>query len=106
MSRNILLRVTTLRERTISSRTIYSAFSVVQPSTKVEVDKLENYFNEDEMDEFHTDVDCSSPADSDINYMLGCYLNLLEIEVIEENPLNCAHISELQQADNKLLALQ
>ena len=28
------------------------------------------------------------------------------MEIIEENPLNYAHISEMQQVDNKLLAMQ
>ena len=48
----------------------------------------------------------SGVADPDIHDTLDSYLNLLEMEVIEENPLNYAHISEIQQAGNKLLELQ
>ena len=38
--------------------------------------------------------------------MLESYLHLQEIAVTEEYPLNFAHISEMQQADIKLLVVQ
>ena len=79
---------------------------LMQPSTEIEVDKLKNYSNEDEIDAFHINVDRSGVADSDINDMLDYYLNLPEMEVIEHNPLNYIHISELQQSASKLLAMQ
>jgi hypothetical protein len=37
---------------------------------------------------------------------IGCYLNLPEIPHPDENPLNYAHIRELQQQEEQLLALQ
>jgi hypothetical protein len=37
---------------------------------------------------------------------IGCYLNLPETPHPDENPLNYAHICELQQQDKELLALQ
>jgi hypothetical protein len=37
---------------------------------------------------------------------IECYLNLLDTPHLDENPLNYAHICELQQQDKQLLALQ
>ena len=104
--KNIIADNFSCLQRLPSPKKLAEAKDHVQPSTKVEVDELENYFNEGEIDKFHTDVNCSGVADPDINDVLDSYLNLPEMEVIEENPLNYAHTSELQQAGNKLLELQ
>jgi hypothetical protein len=37
---------------------------------------------------------------------IGCYINLPEASRLDQNPLNYAHICELQQQDEQLLALQ
>ncbi len=37
---------------------------------------------------------------------IECYLNLPDTSHLDENPLNYAHIHELQQQDEQLLALQ
>jgi hypothetical protein len=37
---------------------------------------------------------------------IECYLNLPETSYLDQNPLNYAHICELQQQDGQLLALQ
>jgi hypothetical protein len=37
---------------------------------------------------------------------IECYLNLPDTPHLDENPLNYAHIHELQQQDEQLLALQ
>jgi hypothetical protein len=37
---------------------------------------------------------------------IECYLNLPDTPHLDENPLNYAHICELQQQDKQLLALQ
>jgi hypothetical protein len=37
---------------------------------------------------------------------IECYLNLPEASHLDQNPLNFAHICELQQQDKQLLALQ
>jgi hypothetical protein len=37
---------------------------------------------------------------------IECYLNLLDTPHPDENPLNYAHIRELQQQDKQLLAIQ
>ena len=85
---------------------VAEASNLVHPSTEVEADKLENYFDKDEIDEFHAEVTHSGVTDPHINDMLDSYLTLLEMKGYEENPLNFAHISEMQQADNQLLTIQ
>jgi hypothetical protein len=52
------------------------------------------------------DQDCSGLYDDDIWECIKCYLNLPDIPHPDENPLNYAHIQELQQQDEQLLALQ
>lgn len=103
---NILADNLSRLNRLPSPTELEMAKDLVQPSTDVEVDELENYFDEDEIDDYHTDVIRSGVTDPDIDDMLDSYLNLPEMEIIEENPLNFAHIYEMQQADEKLIAMQ
>ncbi len=42
----------------------------------------------------------------DVWECIECYLNLPDTPHLDENPLNYAHIHELQQLDKQLLALQ
>jgi hypothetical protein len=44
--------------------------------------------------------------DEDVWECIECYLNLPDTPHPDENPLNHAHIHELQQHDKQLLALQ
>jgi hypothetical protein len=43
--------------------------------------------------------------DENVWECIECYLNLPDTPHPDENPLNCAHIHELQQQDKQLLAL-
>jgi hypothetical protein len=52
------------------------------------------------------DQEYSGLYDDDIWEYIECYLNLPDTLRPEENPLNYAHISESQQQDEQLLALQ
>jgi hypothetical protein len=44
--------------------------------------------------------------DDNVWECIECYLNLPETSHLDQNPLNYAHICELQQQDEQLLALQ
>ena len=83
----------------IKTTELEEAKDLVQPLTEVEVDQVENYFDEDKIDDYHTEVIGSGVTDPGIDDMLESYLNLAEMEIIEENPLNFAHIYEMQQTD-------
>ncbi len=52
------------------------------------------------------DQEYSGLYDADIWECIECYLNLPNTPHLDENPLNYAHICELQQQEKQLLALQ
>jgi hypothetical protein len=52
------------------------------------------------------DQEYSGLYDEDVWECIECYLNLPDTPHPEDNPLNYAHIHELQQQDQQLLALQ
>jgi len=62
----------------------------------------------DEGDEeaFLADCNYSGILDDDINVMLECFINLIEIPDHVHNPLSFDCIYKQQQQDQKLLALQ
>ncbi len=55
---------------------------------------------------YFLDQEYSGIYDEDVWECIECYLNLPDTPHPDENPLNYAHISELQQQDKQLLALQ
>jgi hypothetical protein len=62
--------------------------------------------NEEEDKAYFLDQEYSGLYDEDVWECIECYLNLTETPHLDENLLNYAHICELQQQDEKLLALQ
>jgi hypothetical protein len=62
--------------------------------------------NEEEDKAYFLDQEYSSLYDDDIWECIECYLNLPDTPHQDENPLIYAHIRELQQQDEQLLALQ
>jgi hypothetical protein len=62
--------------------------------------------NEEEDKAFFLDQEYSGLYDEDIWECIECYLDLPDTPHPDENPLNYAHICELQQHDKQLLALQ
>ena len=58
---------------------------------------------DDEEDKFFIDLIKAGVWDKDASDSLECYLNLLDSENPEQNPLSCAYICEQQQAVTKLL---
>jgi hypothetical protein len=63
-------------------------------------------FNEEEDKVYLFDQEYSGLYDEDVWECIECYLNLPDTPHPDENPLNYAHICELQQQDKQLLALQ
>ncbi len=61
---------------------------------------------EEEDEAYFLDQEYSGLYDEDIWECIECYLNLPDTPHPDENPLNYAHICELQQQDKQLLALQ
>ncbi len=61
---------------------------------------------EEEDKAYFLDQKYSGLYDEDIWECIECYLNLPDTLHPDENPLNYAHICELQQQDKQLLALQ
>ncbi len=61
---------------------------------------------EEEEEAYFLDQDYSGLYDEDVWECIECYLNLPDTPHPDENPLNYAHIRELQQPDQQLLALQ
>jgi hypothetical protein len=55
---------------------------------------------------YFLDQEYSGFYDDKVWECIGCYLNLPETSHLDQNPLNCAHICELQKQDKQLLALQ
>jgi hypothetical protein len=62
--------------------------------------------NEEEDEEYFLDQEYSGLYDNKVRECIECYLNLPETPHPDPNPLNYAHIRELQQQDEQLLALQ
>jgi hypothetical protein len=52
------------------------------------------------------DQEYSGLYDEEVWECIECYLNLPDTPHLDKNPLNYAHIRELQQQDKQLLALQ
>ncbi len=61
---------------------------------------------EEEDKAYFLDQEYSGLYDEDVWECIECYLNLPDTPHPDENPLNYAHIRELQQQDEQLLALQ
>jgi hypothetical protein len=55
---------------------------------------------------YFLDQECSCLYDDKVWEFIECYLNLSETSHPDQNPLTYAHICELQQQDEQLLALQ
>ncbi len=62
--------------------------------------------NEEEDKAYFLDQEYSGLYNENIWECVECYLNLLDTPHWDENPLNYAHICELQQQDEQLLSLQ
>jgi hypothetical protein len=62
--------------------------------------------NEEEDEAYFVDQEYSGLYDEDVWECIECYLILHDTPHTNENPLNYAHICELQQQDEQLLALQ
>ncbi len=62
--------------------------------------------NEEEDNAYFLDQEYSCLYDDDIWGCIECYLNLHDTPHPDENLLNYAHMQELQQQDEQLLALQ
>jgi hypothetical protein len=62
--------------------------------------------NEEEDEVYFLDQEYSGLYDDKVWGCVECYLNLPETSHSDENPLNYAHIRELQQQDKQLLTLQ
>ncbi len=61
---------------------------------------------EEEDEAYFLDQENSGLYNEDIWECIECYLNLPDTPHLDENPLNCSHICELQQQGKQLLALQ
>jgi hypothetical protein len=61
---------------------------------------------EEEDEAYFLDQEYSGLYDENVWECIECYLNLPDTPHLDENPLNYAHICELQQQDKQLLALQ
>jgi hypothetical protein len=61
---------------------------------------------EEEDEAYFLDQEYSGLYHKDVWECIACYLNLPDTPHQDENPLNYAHICELQQQDKQLLALQ
>jgi hypothetical protein len=61
---------------------------------------------EEEDEAYFLDQEYSGLYDENVWECIECYLNLPDTPHPDENPLNYAHIPELQQQDEQLLALQ
>jgi hypothetical protein len=62
--------------------------------------------NKERDEVYFLDQEYSCLYDDKVWVCIECYLNLPESSHLDQNPLNCAHICELQQQDEQLLALQ
>ncbi len=62
--------------------------------------------NKEEDEVYFLDQEYSGLYDDKVWECIECYLNLPETSNLDQNTLNCAHICELQQQEEQLLALQ
>jgi hypothetical protein len=82
---------------------------LVTPAQIAEGEKLvepAEVSNEREDKAYFLDQEYSGLYDDDVWECIDCYLNLPDTPYPNENPLNYAHICELQQQDEQLLAIQ
>jgi hypothetical protein len=82
---------------------------LVTPAQIVEGKKLvepAEVSNEEEDEAYFFDQEYSGLYDENVWECFECYLNLPDTPHLDEDPLNYAHIRELKQQDNQLLALQ
>jgi hypothetical protein len=93
--RNILADNLSRLNRLITPTQIMEGKPLIEPAM-VSEDEDDMYFLTQEYSGYHED---------DLIEVIECYLNLPEIPHPNRNPLNYAHIWELQQQDAKLLAL-
>jgi hypothetical protein len=94
---------------TILADNLSRLYHLVKPAQIAEGKKLVeptevSYEEEDEA--YFLDQEFSGLYDEDVWECIECYLNLPDTPHPDENPLNYAHIRELQQEDKELLALQ
>ena len=68
-------------------------------------DKVNVIEDEEELENYFIDEQYSGFDDEDISNVIEAYLNLPELEIPEETPLNYDYIRESQQSDHDLLAL-
>jgi hypothetical protein len=95
--RNILADNLPRLHRLVTPAHIAEGKKLVEPA---EVSK------EEEDEAYLLDQEYSGLYDDDVWECIECYLNLPDTPHPNENPLNDAHIHELQQQDKQLLALQ
>ena len=95
--RNILADNLSRLTRLITPAQLAEGKILVEPIPEDEIDDEETFF---------IDQEYSGVLDEEIQNTLDGYLNLLDSENPEQNPLSFAYIREQQQADDKLLAAQ
>jgi hypothetical protein len=95
--------------RNILANNLSRLHCLVTPAQITEKKKLTEpaeVSNEEEDKAYFLDQEYSGLYDNDVWECIECYLNLPDTPHPDENPLNYAHICEMQQHDEKLLALQ
>ena len=80
-----------------------SAPHLVPPSDEEDIDELDNYFVNPELEIAHSEYHYSGINDPKIYSTLETYVNLPEMDTVEENPLNYEYIAEQQQTDPVLI---
>ena len=65
-----------------------TAPSLVTVSYESKPYEVDGYFIDDKIEAFHNAIDYSGVSDPLIDELIDCYLNLPEIDILEENPLN------------------
>ncbi len=84
-------------------------YHLVTPAQIVEEKKLvepAEVSNEEQDKAYFLDQEYSNLYNENVWECIECHLNLPDTPHPDENPLNYAHICELQQQDKQLLALQ
>ncbi len=95
--------------RNILADNLSRLYHLVAPAQIAEGKKLvepAEVSNEEEVEAYFLDQEYSGLYDEDIWECIECYLNLPDTPHPDENLLKYAHIRELQQQDEQLLALQ
>jgi hypothetical protein len=95
-SRNILVDNLSRLHRLVTPAQIAEGRKLIEPAED----------SNEEEDKVCLDQEYSGLYDEDVWECIECYLNLPDTPHPDENPLNYAHIYELQQQDEQLLALQ